>query len=122
MSESGIERLRGLARRMDGLGVWPGGGRLRDIAAQIEREHAQTCEDHERQQQIIRDLQRERDEALRELRVLRDSTAEGQVLAVGVFRQQPVPISPEDASAIAGKFARRAKPLVEREGARDDAC
>lgn len=83
---TGIERLRGLARRMDGLGVWPGGGRLRDIAAQIEREHAQTCEDHERQQRIIRGLQRERDEALRELRVLRDSTAEGQVLAVESVR------------------------------------
>lgn len=121
MSESGIEGLRGLARRMDGLGVWPGGGRLRDIAAQIEREHAQTCVDHERQQRIIRELQRERDEALRELRALRDSMAEDYVFTFGMSLQQRAPASPEVSSAVEGKFARRAKPLVEREGARGDA-
>lgn len=38
------------------------------IAKQIEREHSQTCEDHEKQQQVIRDLQRKRDEALRDAR------------------------------------------------------
>lgn len=36
---TGIERLRGYARRMDELHVWPGGARLREIAGQIEREH-----------------------------------------------------------------------------------
>lgn len=35
---TGIERLRALARRMDELGVWPGGAKLLDIAGQIERE------------------------------------------------------------------------------------
>lgn len=82
----GVERLRGYAGRLDHLGIWPGGAKLLEIADQIEREHAQTCEDHERQQRIIRELQRERDEALRELRALRDSTAEGQLLAVESVR------------------------------------
>ena len=35
---TGIERLRGYARRMDELSVWPGGSKLLDIAEQIERE------------------------------------------------------------------------------------
>ena len=35
---TGIERLRGFARRMDELSVWPGGRKLLDIADQIERE------------------------------------------------------------------------------------
>ena len=35
---TGIERLRGYARRMDELHVWPGGAKLLDIADQIERE------------------------------------------------------------------------------------
>ena len=35
---TGIERLRGFARRMDELSVWPGGAKLLDIAGQIERE------------------------------------------------------------------------------------
>lgn len=82
----GVERLREYAGRLDHLGIWPGGAKLLEIADQIEREHAQTCEDHERQQRIIRDLQRERDGALRELRELRDSTAEGQLLAVESVR------------------------------------
>ena len=37
---TGLDRLRGYARRMDELHVWPGGARLREIAGQIEREHA----------------------------------------------------------------------------------
>lgn len=37
---TGIERLRGFARRMDDLGVWPGGAKLLDMADQIEREQA----------------------------------------------------------------------------------
>lgn len=36
---TGIDRLRGYARRMDELHVWPGGAKLLDIAGQIEREH-----------------------------------------------------------------------------------
>ena len=36
---TGLDRLRGYARRMDELHVWPGGARLREIAGQIEREH-----------------------------------------------------------------------------------
>lgn len=35
---TGLDRLRGYARRMDELHVWPGGARLLDIAGQIERE------------------------------------------------------------------------------------
>ena len=35
---TGIERLRGFARCMDELSVWPGGMKLLDIAEQIERE------------------------------------------------------------------------------------
>ena len=36
---TGLDRLRGYARRMDELHVWPGGARLREIAGQIELEH-----------------------------------------------------------------------------------
>ncbi len=36
---TGLDRLRGYARRMDELHVWPGGARLREIADQIGREH-----------------------------------------------------------------------------------
>ena len=36
---TGLDRLRGYARRMDELHVWPGGAKLLDIAGQIEREH-----------------------------------------------------------------------------------
>lgn len=36
---TGLDRLRGYARRMDELHVWPGGAMLREIAGQIEREH-----------------------------------------------------------------------------------
>lgn len=35
---TGLDRLRGYARRMDELHVWPGGAKLREIADQIERE------------------------------------------------------------------------------------
>ena len=35
---TGIEGLRGFARRMDELSVWTGGAKLLDIAGQIERE------------------------------------------------------------------------------------
>lgn len=40
MAVTGLDRLRGYARRMDELHVWPGGARLREIAGQIERELA----------------------------------------------------------------------------------
>lgn len=45
---TGLDRLRGYARRMDELHVWPGGARLLDIADQIERER-NVCdrEEHE---------------------------------------------------------------------------
>ena len=45
---TGLDRLRGYARRMDELHVWPGGARLLDIAGQIERER-NVCdrEEHE---------------------------------------------------------------------------
>lgn len=36
---TGLDELRGYARRMDKLHVWPGGARLREIADQIEQEH-----------------------------------------------------------------------------------
>ena len=35
---TGLDSLRGYARRMDELHVWPGGAKLREIADQIERE------------------------------------------------------------------------------------
>lgn len=45
---TGLDRLRGYARRMDELHVWPGGAKLLDIADQIERER-NVCdrEEHE---------------------------------------------------------------------------
>ena len=35
---TGLDRLRGYARRMDELHVWPGGAKLREIVDQVERE------------------------------------------------------------------------------------
>lgn len=40
---TGLDRLRGYARRMDELHVWPGGAKLLGIADQIEHEHAEDC-------------------------------------------------------------------------------
>lgn len=40
---TGLDRLRGYARRMDELSVWPGGAKLLGIADQIEHEHAEDC-------------------------------------------------------------------------------
>lgn len=45
---TGLDRLRGYARRMDELHVWPGGAKLLDIAEQIERElEDERCSDIE---------------------------------------------------------------------------
>lgn len=84
---TGLERLRKVADKMRERGLTlilkQHGVVLNDIADQIEREHSQTVEDHERQQEIIRDLERERDEALKLVRRL-DKTRLSimQVLAV----------------------------------------
>lgn len=40
---TGLDRLRGYARRMDDLGVWPGGAKLREIAEQIMECVAKRC-------------------------------------------------------------------------------
>lgn len=68
MLEQGNETFWGVSYKRDST--------LREtlfaIAKQIEREHSQACEDHERQQEIIRDLQRERDDALREAKLVRE--------------------------------------------------
>lgn len=48
MAVTGLDRLRGYARRMDELHVWPGGAKLLEIAEQIERElEDERCSDVE---------------------------------------------------------------------------
>lgn len=71
---TGIERLRELSGELHSA-------LLSEIADQIEREHAQTVEDHKKQQGIIRDLQHERDEALRAAAASRKVASELRTLA-----------------------------------------